>query len=173
MTSMSLDEATRADLRAAYQSVTNLIAYEGQLAWRCTAVFFPFATLLLAGAVSPSWVQSRDSQVIAVIATVFSAIGVTASIMWWSMVSRSRRYYEYWLGTACLIESQMGESVITYETARRMADGNSVVVGDRSYQFKTLERIRMRTNINLLYATFCIAFVGLICFNFVRLVRAF
>jgi hypothetical protein len=169
----SFDESKQADLRAAYQTLAQMIVYEGQLAWRSTAVFLPFGTLLLAGSISPTIINTDNPQLVAAIATVISILGIAASSMWWSMVSRSRRYYQYWLFSARELEKHLNETIQTFQRGNRLARGSMVDVDGHEIIFQTLERIRMLTNFNLFYGSFLLAFVILLAINMIRVVRAF
>jgi hypothetical protein len=167
------EESQQADIRVGYQTLAQLIVYEGQLAWRSTAVFLPFAVLLLAGSVSPTIVPDKSPQIVAPVATMFSLVGIAASAIWWSMVSRSRRYYQYWLFSARELERHFTAEIQTFQRGRELSRGGIVQVDGEDIAFRKLERIRMLTNFNLFYGTFVFGFCILTVANIFRIVRAF
>src|SRR5215213_4900533 len=156
------------DIRVAYQVAARLITYEGSLAWRTTSIFIQFATLLIAGASFPSLVGSLDPRLVASLGLLFSSAGFTASAMWWSMVLRSRRYYEYWILRAGELETLMDPRIRTFRDGLSFSKGNELKVGGSNIKFETIERIRMKSNISLFYGIFILAFLILGALNLYR-----
>ncbi|HEX8723405.1 MAG TPA: hypothetical protein VF736_22495 [Pyrinomonadaceae bacterium] len=178
---MEKEAADRADVRAAYQSAVDLIIYEGQLSRNTTSVFVQFGILIIAAAVSPLFVDTGSTGLKASVGFILSVVGVVASVMWWSMVARSRRYYEYWIYCASELEQYLPGQVQTFERGYRFARNHEVTFAVKnegkehtlSLQFKFIERIHMKNNFHLLYATFTAIFVVLCLINLYRLHRAF
>ncbi len=165
------DDNKKSDLRVGYQVATQLMTYEGQLQWRMTAIFIPFGALIFGAAILPSFVGLTDPRVIAAVATVFSIVGIATSFMWWSMVTRSRKYYTYWIASARELEKLLHPEVKTLSRGQRLTykqnvDGEDLVFVGR-------ERIKVGTNLNIFYLTFMLTFGLLLIWNVVRLVRAF
>ncbi|HKQ99937.1 MAG TPA: hypothetical protein VJT09_04650 [Pyrinomonadaceae bacterium] len=161
------------DIRAAYQSSVQLIVYEGGLSWHTTSVFIHFATLLIAGAVFPAFLGSVNQRLIAVVGLIFSVAGFAASIMWWSMVARNRRYYEFWFYSARELEKMMHSEIQTFQRGFEFSRGNEVSVANIIMKFKFIERIRMKSNLNLFYGLFTLIFVLLGIINVYRIIIEF
>ncbi len=168
------------DIRAAYQAAVGLVAYEGQLSWHTTSVFVQFGFLLIAAAVSPLFVDTGSLGLKASAGLLLSVVGAIASVMWWSMVARSRKYYQYWIYTARELEQYLSDRVQTFTRGSRFAGNHEVNFMTRhegkeeivSLQFKFIERIHMKNNFHLLYATFTIIFLILCLINLYRLHKA-
>jgi len=171
--SKSKEQHNSDDIRAGYQIAIQLAIYESRLSWHTTAVFVAFACLLVAGAVFPSFIGTVAPKIISLVGFAFSLIGLIASLMWWSMVSRSRKYYTYWFLSARELEKQMSENVKVIERGGVFSDGNKITVDEKELVFKAIERIRMKTNINMFYITFMILFVFLVGVNIIRVIKAF
>lgn len=173
----------REDIRIAYQSVVSFITYEGHLSWSVTSVFVQFAILLIAASVLPSFIGSTDARFTSITGFVLSLVGMVASIMWWSMVARTRKYYQYWLFTARELEQYMAQEIRTFERGFDLAVGGQATFkfpqkadhtgGSQAIQFKAIERIKMQTNFRILYGTFTAIFIMLAVLNIVRITQAF
>jgi hypothetical protein len=162
----------KADARVGYKAAVQLVTYEGQLVWWALAAFIPFAVLLLTGAVSPSLSQIVASQIAAILHFGFALVGFFATLMWWSMTGRSRKYYEYWINHARQLESHL-EGVKTLTQGEEFAAGNRIKIGDKFVHFKKMERVRVVTNLNLFYSVVALVFFGISAYTLVALVRAF
>ena len=161
------------DIRAAYQSSVQLIAYEGGITWRTTSVFIQFATLLIAGAIFPAFIGSVSPKLIAVVGLVFSIAGLAASIMWWSMVSRNRRYYEFWFYSARELETMMYPGIQTFQRGFEFSRGNEVSVSNVTLKFNFIERIKVSSNLKLFYGLFTVVFALLGVINVYRVIVEF
>jgi Flp pilus assembly protein TadB len=149
-----------------------LMIYEGQLAWRATAVFVPFATALMVASVFPTFTGATDPRILTFTSLFLSLAGLAVAFMWWSMIRRSRRYYRYWIATARELERHLA-AVVTIQRGKEIADGNARQVDGETIGLRHLERIRMGANLTVLYAVFLLAFLGLAFLNFVRVIKAF
>lgn len=175
------DLTNHEDVRAAYQSAIQLITYEGQLSWQTTSVFVQFGILLVAASVFPSFIGTDDKRLIAVTGFVLSIIGLIASVMWWSMIARSRRYYTFWIYNASELEKYMSEKVRTFRKGYRFSRNHEVKFTLQSedgeelvpLQFKFIERIKMTSNFHLLYGTFTAIFLLISLINLFRLGQSF
>lgn len=169
------------DIRSTYQVATALIVYEGQLTWRVTSVFLQFAILLIAAAVFPSFIGSVDLRTQAVVGFALSVLGCVASIMWMSMVFRNRKYYQYWLFKATELEQKMAEESTVYVDGYKFSGGATIEFptlkkknnGHEVAEFRFLERVKMRSNLLILYFTMFTIFVFLLILNLVRIIAAF
>lgn len=148
----NLNEIEKADQRVGYQVATQMMIFEGNLKWRMTGVFVPFAGLILVAAVMPSFIGINNEKVIAIVATIFSIVGIIISFMWYSMLSRSHKYYEYWIASARELEKQLDTSVKTLERGRRLS-AQQEVDGDR-FIFNKHERVRVVANLKFFYVLF-------------------
>mgnify|MGYP003576968661 CR=1 FL=1 len=166
-------KAASDDIRTAYQAAVQLIIYEGQLTWWSLAVFMAFATLLIAGAASTSFLGVTNAQLVAMVSLLFAIAGVISSLMWWSMLARGRRYYEYWVASARALEQQMGDTIQTLQRGQLFAEGGKVQVDNKVIAFRFIERIPMKSIFHLFYASFTLIFFCLVAMNSYRVVVAF
>ena len=157
----------------AYQSAVNMIAYEGQLAWRATTIFVQFTILLVAGATFPSFIGTADPRPIALTGLALSSLGAASSIAWWCMVSRSRKYYYYWILVARELESYLPETVDLFHRGQRLAAGETVDVDGTRIHFRSLERVRMKSGLAFVYASALVIFILLFAVNVYRVIIAF
>lgn len=167
------DKVSPEDIRAAYQSSVQLIVYEGGVTWRTTAVFIRFATLLIAGAIFPAFIGSVNPKLIATAGLIFSIAGLAVSIMWWSMISRSRKYYEFWFYSARELETMMYSGIQTFQRGFEFSRGNEVSVSNTTMRFSFIQRIKMRSNLNLFYGLFTGVFALLGIINVYRVIVEF
>ena len=165
--------ALSTEIIAAYQSAVDLAIYEGGLAWQATSVYIQFSILLIAGAIFPSFVGTINPQILSLAGLILSFVGVGSTLAWWSMIGRSRTYYQYWILSARELESQLSEPIQTLTRGAKFAEGDNVVVDSTSIKFRLFERIKMRTNFSLIYATFLLSFIVIMIINFLRVIKAF
>ena len=165
------DESSNIGL--AYQSATNMITYEGQLAWQATTIYVQFTILLVAGATFPSFIGTADPRPIALTGLALSALGAASSVAWWCMVSRSRKYYYYWILVARELESSLPEAVDLFHRGQRFAVGETVEVDGVRIHFKFLERVRMKSGLAFVYASSLVIFTLLFAVNVYRIIIAF
>ena len=157
------------DLRAAYSAAVQLIGYEGQLVWRATGIYMGFASILIAGAVFPSFVPTHDSHIIGGIGLVVAAGGFVATILWWSMIARSRKYYAYWIASARELEQHLDWRITTLQRGHEFAEGGRPRVKEEVHMFRSIERVKMTTNLHILYGAFTCIFVSLVALNVFRI----
>jgi hypothetical protein len=165
------DESSNIGL--AYQSTVSMIAYEGQLAWQATTIFVQFTILLVAGATFPSFIGTADPRPVALTGLALSSLGAMSSVAWWCMVSRSRKYYYYWILVARELESSLPEAIDLFHRGQRFAVGETVEVDGVRIHFKSLERVRMKSGLAFVYASSLVIFILLLAVNVYRVIVAF
>ncbi len=107
------------NISTGYQTAINLAIYEGRLTWQTTAIFTQFAAALIVVSVYPSFINSTNNRILTVIALFFSTIGIIASLSWWSMVSRNRKYYQYWFSSARELEKELRKTEKTSMSSQK------------------------------------------------------
>jgi hypothetical protein len=173
---MGREKDTSEDVRVAYQSAVAMITYEGQLTWQVTSVFMQFSAGLVAVSVLPNFIGEATPLILYIVALVLSAAGCVASVMWASMIFRNRRYYQYWLFTAAELEAKMAEPVKTFSVGYDFSSGEAIRFSNATHpdqakksRLRFIERVRMSSNLGILYATFLLVFLILTIVNLIRL----
>lgn len=166
-------ESNTEQIIAAYRVAATMITYEGGLGWRVTRVFLSFATILVAGAVSPSFIGSNKPGSLALVGVLVALVGLVATLGWWSMFSRSRKYYEYWVACARELEKKLSPSVDIFSRGRKFAGGDTAKVDGTSIRFGSIERVTMRATLVVVYITYFLTFFVLLALNLWRTVKAF
>ena len=150
------------DVRVAYQTAIQIFVYEGTTDWRITSTFATFNTLLLAVAAYPliTQAQGRAFQLAAV---VLALAGVVASVIWWSMLARSRQYHDYWLRSARELEQYLDPRIQTLQRGERWRQGQLIeVAGDRMVM-PWYARLRMAVALHFVFGFFCVAYSWFFC----------
>ena len=143
--------------------------YEGTTDWRITSTFATFNTLLLAVAAYPliTQAQGRAFQLAAV---VLALAGVVASVIWWSMLARSRQYHDYWLRSARELEQYLDPRIQTLQRGERWRQGQLIeVAGDRMVM-PWYARLRMAVALHFVFGFFCVAYLVVLLSMAYRLV---
>ena len=157
------------DVRVAYQTAIQIFVYEGTTDWRITSTFATFNTLLLAVAAYPliTQAQGRAFQLAAV---VLALVGVVASVIWWSMLARSRQYHDYWLRSARELEQYLDPRIQTLQRGERWRQGQLIeVAGDRMVM-PWYARLRMAVALHFVFGFFCVAYLVVLLSMAYRLV---
>ena len=71
----------REDIRAAYQSIPQMIAQESGKQWSATSVFIQFSIALIAASIVPSFIPDLNTRTSAIAGALPSGIGVVASLL--------------------------------------------------------------------------------------------
>lgn len=164
--------ANEDDVRAGYQAALQMAVYDGQLSWQVTGTFVQFAILMIAGAVFPSFVGSKDQFVLAVAGLCVSLAGLVMTSMFGSMVMRVRTYEEYWTLRAIELESYLDDVVETLSGSIVLSRTGSITVGGDTVHMRQTSAVKSKQMLKALFLCFIIVFIVLLGLNGVRLVEA-
>ena len=139
------------DVRAGYQLVGQLIAYEGQLVWSQTGVFVLVLAALLAGAFLEKLPGVTSKELTAFLQLVSALFALVSSLVWWSMALRSRKYYNYWVAQGRELEQHMPGIAILTE-GRRLGMRKEIVVGGDHMKLSSLATFTHSTLMHYTYA---------------------
>lgn len=171
--SNNISEKDVDDLRNAYQSLPQMIAFEGQKPWSALSVFIQFAFVLVAGAIGTSYLpDTSNDKVSALIGLFLSLIGAVSACMWFSFNKRHRKITRYWVLSMRELEDKLSSSLIAFQRGKDFAEGKQVIVSGEPIQYKNLERLPVRAGFQLIYIVFLLVFVFLSVMNINRLVMA-
>lgn len=119
-----------------YQSALQMIAYEGQLIWRCfAAIAMVNAFVLLLGVAGAKLFPNLAGQ------KLIPCLGIATCICWLLAVTRQYSSYAYWFAWARTLEAaHLGPVVQMMSSGATFARGQPVQVGDQEQQLSWLGR---------------------------------
>lgn len=161
------------DLRVGYQAAIQMAIYDGQLSWQVTGIFVQFAILIIAGAVFPSFVGSKNDLIISIAGLGVSLAGIIMTSMFGSMVMRVRTYEEYWVLRATQIESYLSDIVETLKGSMLLSSRGHITVDGNTVRLRRISAIKSKAMLKALFLCFLVAFICLFSINLWRLVLAF
>ncbi len=146
-----------------------MVVYDGQLSWQITGTFVQFAIFIIAGAVFPSFVGTKDQFVLAFAALAVSVAGIVMTAMFRSMVMRVRTYEEYWVLRAIELESHLDDVVETLWGSNVLSSAGFVTVGGDTVHMRRTSAVKTKPMLNALFLCFFLIFIGLFALNIWRL----
>jgi hypothetical protein len=168
----SITDSEREDLRAAYQSIPQMIAQEGAKQWSATSVFIQFSIAMVAAAIIPSFIPDLSTTVSAIVGVVLSIIGLFASLAWLSFMLRYEKIVLYWVLSAREVEQKMSKHVVAFQRGKDFAAGSEVVVSGERIGYRKLERLPIRSGLYASYIVFFVVYISLLALNIIRLFSA-
>ena len=168
----SSNKSTSDDLRIGYQTAVQMSVYDGQLSWQVTGLFMQFAILMIAGAVFPSFVGSKDKLIISLAGLTVSFAGLIMTSMFGSMIMRIRTYEEYWVLCAKKLESKLCEQVTTFEGSSYLSSQGRITIDGNTVRLRRIAAIKSKLMLNTFFICFFVAFLGLFVINIRRFVLA-
>jgi len=163
------DTQAREDLRAAYQSLPQMIAKEGQKQWSATSVFIQFSLAMIAASLAPGFIGDLNPPVPAIIGLIVSIIGIAATIVWLAFMLRYEEIVRYWVLSTREVEEKMSPHIQAFQRGREFAAGNEVHVSGEVVGYRGLQRMPERWGLLIVYFTFLVIFIALVALNIVRL----
>jgi hypothetical protein len=161
------------DIRNAYQSLPQMIAFEGQKPWNALSVFIQLAFVLAAGAIVPTFLPETNDILGAAVGIFLSIAGVIATFVWLSFDRRYRMITRYWVLSMRDLEDQLSGRVQAFQRGRDFAEGKSVTVSREKISYKGIEaKLSVRKGFLIIYCVFLIVFLFLFGLNGYRLVEA-
>lgn len=157
------------DVRAGYQTAVHMAVYDGQLSWQVTGIFVQFAILMIAGAVFPAFIGTKDQVVVASAGLAVSLAGIVMTSMFGSMVMRVRTYEEYWVLRAIQLESYLDNVVETLRGSAMLSRNRSISVGRDTVHMRRTSAVKTKLMLGALFLFFLITFTGLLGLNVWRL----
>jgi hypothetical protein len=148
-----------------------MAVYDGQLSWQVTGIFVQFAFLLIAGAVSPSFIGTSNKMLLAVAGAIVALAGIVAAAMFGSMALRIRTYQDYWCARAEEFESMMplsGPGLFTGSSQLSRTGSYPVKANSELLKMRRSSRIKTKQVMTFLFVIFVVVFTGLFVFNLVR-----
>ena len=168
----SSNKSTSDDLRIGYQTAVQMSVYDGQLSWQVTGLFMQFAILMIAGAVFPSFVGSKDKLIISLAGLTVSFAGLIMTSMFGSMIMRIRTYEEYWVLCAKKLESNLSEKVTTFSGSSSLSRQGYISIDSEIVRLRRIAAVKSKVMLNTFFMCFLIAFIILLIINIQRLVIA-
>jgi hypothetical protein len=161
------------NIRIAYQTLPQMIAFEGQKAWNALSVFVQLAFVLAAGAIVPNFLPEANEIIIAIVGFVLSIFGCVATIIWLSFDKRYRKISRYWVLSMRELEEKLSSSVNPYQRGKEFAQGNEVSVSGEKLRYHGIERLfSVQTGFLIIYLVFFAVFISLASYNIYRLLLA-
>ena len=158
------------DLRIAYQSLPQMIAFEGQKPWNALSVFIQLAFVLAAGAIVPGFLPESSSEfVLAIVGIILSFTGIIAAIVWISLDARNRKINKYWVLSLREIEENLSKSINAFQRGKKFARGENVEVSGEYIKYSGVEKLSERAGFRIIYLLFGSAFFLLFLLNIYRL----
>ena len=167
-----LTETESDDVRIGYQTAIQMAVYDGQLSWQVTGMFVQFAILMIAGAVFPSFVGTKDELVISIAGSVVALAGIIMTSMFGSMVMRIRTYEEYWVVSATRLEDYLSKFVFTFKGSVELSKQKSITINKNTVRLKKISIIKSKTMLGALFVCFLLTFFLLLCINIWRFILA-
>lgn len=161
------------NIRCAYQSLPQMVAFEGQKPWSALSVYIQLAFVLAAGAIIPNFLPDTSEFIKALVGIFLSLSGFTATLIWLSFDMRYRKISRYWVLSMRELENDLSISVTAFQRGEDFADGFKVSVSGEKIGYEGFEGfISVRTGFRIIYSVFLVVFTGLTIYNGYRLIAA-
>ena len=159
----------REDLRAAYESLPQMLIYEAQKQWSATSVFIQFSVAMIVISLAPPYIPDFNPRVSGFISLIISILGFMSSLIWMSFILRYEKISKYWFLSIIEVEKMLSNDVGAFERRSDFSKGKIVKVLNEKLKYQFLERFPERWGLVLVYAVFVIIFIGLVIVNLLRL----
>jgi hypothetical protein len=156
-------------IRDAYQTLPQMIAFEGQKPWNALSVFIQLSFVLAAGAIVQNFLPDSTVAIGAWVGILLSICGILATIIWISFDMRYRKITRYWVLSMRELEENISLQVVAYRRGKDFAAGDEVEVSGETIKYNYFERIPVRTGFLIIYIVFLLVFILLALYNIFRL----
>lgn len=158
------------DIRNAYQTLPQMIAFEGQKPWNALSVFIQLAFVLVAIAIVPNLLigENENNVIVAIIGLLLSICGIAASVIWMAFDIRYRKITKYWVLSTRELEEKLSDSIVAFQRGKNLSKGNEVEVSGETLRYSFIERIPVRIGFRVIYGVFFTVFIILAGYNISR-----
>ena len=138
------------------------------------AAYAPIAALFVIGALAGEFPLTDEPLYVAVLRTLSALLGLTATLSWWAMVSRSRTMQTYWVNSGRILEEQLA-GVSTMQRGKELTERGFVDIpgarGSTHVRFSVLGKVSHRISFRIIFGMCTCIFSVLLFWNIVKFIH--